>query len=117
MDGIFWCPEDFATRSTRFTAFMQTKGLLEILMGSEALPMRPNILGNEPTDEQKQAQEDERVEFRKAVKNLRKQYKEVWCYLAMILDNTSWMLLRHDWLGKDAMGNGQKAWRMLITVQ
>ena len=52
-------PEDFATWSTRFTAFMQTKGLLETLMGAEDLPNRPNVLGNEPTDGQKQAHEEE----------------------------------------------------------
>ena len=81
--------------------------------GAEDLPIRPNVLGNEPTDDQKQAHDEEMAKYLKAVKDMGKRNNEVWCYLAMMLDNTSLMLLRHVCLDNGDMGDGHKTWRML----
>ena len=39
-----------------FQAFSQTKGLFETLTGDEPAPTRPTMLGNDPTDVQRAAQ-------------------------------------------------------------
>ena len=37
----------------------------------------------------------------------------MWCHLALALDATTLMLMRHDCVGDDGIGNGAKAWKLL----
>ena len=38
---------------------------------------------------------------------------QIWCYLAMTLDASSLMLIRHDCMNRKGLGDGQKAWLLL----
>ena len=37
----------------------------------------------------------------------------MWCHLALTLDATTLMLMRHDFVGDDGIGDGAKAWKLL----
>ena len=50
--------EDFPTWSTRFIAFMQTKGLYKTLIGNENVVTRPVNLPNNPTKEPSATRDD-----------------------------------------------------------
>ena len=39
--------------------------------------------------------------------------KTLWCYLAMVLDSTSLMLIRPDCVDRKGLGDGHKAWGLL----
>ena len=38
----------------------------------------------------------------------------VWCYLALTLDSTTLMTIRHDCVNADGMGDGEAAWRCVM---
>ena len=102
--------DDYPIWSTRFQAFSQTKGLFETLTGDEPAPNRPTRLGNDPTNEQRAAHEAAEAEYTRALENIEKRKNTLWCYLAMVLDTTSLMLIRHDCVDNKGLGDGHKAW-------
>ena len=63
---------------------------------------------------------DERAEWAAQVEQQNQQIKEiderknsVWCHIALALDKTSLMYIRHDCLSRDGTADGAKAWRLL----
>ena len=105
--------DDYPIWSTRFQAFSQTKGLFETLTGDEPAPTRPTRLGNDPTNEQRAAHEAAEAEYTRALENIEKRKNTLWCYLVMVLDTTSLMLIRHDCVDNKGLGDGHKAWGLL----
>ena len=50
---------------------------------------------------------------RRAFDDIEKRKNTLWCYLAMFLDSTSLMLIRHDCVDRKGLGDGHKAWGRL----
>ena len=46
----------------------------------------------------------------KAVTDVQKRDNTLWCYLVMVLDSISSVLIRNDCLDNKGLGNGRKAW-------
>ena len=51
--------------------------------------------------------------YRKALDDIEKPKIALWCYLAMVLDSTSLMFIRHDCVDNKGLGDGRKAWVLL----
>ena len=105
--------EDEPTWCTRFQAFAQTKGLFDTLTGDDRLPAQSVRLGNDATDEARAAHDAAQEAHRRAVDDIEKRENTLWCYLAMVLDSTSLMLIRHDCVDRKGLGDGPKAWGLL----
>ena len=63
--------EDFATWSTWFIAYIQTKKLFEKLAGTAVEPVEPAALGDAPTNEQREAHRVAKEEFENNKKKFR----------------------------------------------
>ena len=51
--------------------------------------------------------------YEKEVADIKEKRNNVWCHLALTLDETTLMLMRHDCVGDDSIGDGAKAWKLL----
>ena len=110
----FWgLTEDYPIWCTRFQAFAQTKGLFDTITGDDRPPAYLARLGNDATDESRAVHDDAQEAHRRAVDDIEKRKNTLWCYLAMVLDSTSLMLIRHDCVGREGLGGGHKAWGLL----
>ena len=104
--------EDYSTWSTRFSAFEQTKGLFETLTDTVELTDRPATLREGANDAQTREQEAQTPARATAVQDeIRK--NRIWCYLAMTIDASSLMLIRHYCVNRKGLADGQKAWQLL----
>ena len=52
-------------------------------------------------------------EYEKEVADIKEKRNNVWCHLALTLDATTLMLMRHDCVGDDGIGDGVKTWKLL----
>ena len=102
--------KDFPIWSTRFVAMMQTKGLYKSL-GTEEQPNEPAPLANGATNDEKNNHKVLKDAYEKEVADIKERLNNVWCHLALTLDATTLMLMRHDCVGDD--GIGAKAWKLL----
>ena len=62
------------------------------------------------TDEDCAANDAVEAAYRRALVDIEKRKKTLCCYLAMILDSNSLMLIRHGCVDHKGLGEGQKAW-------
>ena len=51
--------------------------------------------------------------YEKEVADIKEKWNNVWCHLALTLDATTHMLMRHDCVGDDGIGDRAKAWKLL----
>ena len=108
--------EDYPAWSTKFTAFMQTKGLFKSLLGKEVIPEEIAPLAEDASAEQ-QAQRQAKVQQRnKEIEDIKERNNNVWCHIALALEKTSLMYIRHDCLSQDGTGDGAKAWRFTAAT-
>ena len=108
--------EDYLTWSTHFPAFAQTKRLFETLTDTIELPDRPAALREDANDAQTrehEAQTQARATAVQEDESRNNQIWPIWCYLAMTLDASSLVLIRHDCVNSKGLGDGQKAWQLL----
>ena len=105
--------QDFPIWSTRFVAMMQTKGIYKSLLGTEEQPNEPLPLANGASNNEKKNHKVLKDAYEKEVADIREKRNIVWCHLALTLDATTLMLMRHDCVGKDGIGDGAKAWKLL----
>ena len=105
--------QDFPIWSTRFVAMMQTKGLYKSLLGTEEQPNEPAPLANGATNDEKKNHKVLKDAYEKEVADIKEKRINVWCHLALTLDATTLMLMRHDCVGDDGIGDGAKAWKLL----
>ena len=105
--------EDYPTWSARFSAFAQTKGLFETLTDTVDLPDRPAPLREDANDAQTREHEAQTQARATAVQEDESRKNQIWCCLAMTLDASSLMLIRHDCVNSKGLGDGQKAWQRL----
>ena len=106
--------EDFPTWSTRFIAFMQTKGLYKTLIGHEDIIRRPDNLPENPSNEQRATRDAQRREYTIKVEQTENRNNTVWCCLALTLDSTTLMTIRHDCMNADGMGDDESAWKCVL---
>ena len=104
---------DFQIWSTRFVAMMQTKGLYKSLLRTEEQPNEPAPLANEASNDEKKNHKVLKDANEKEVADIKEKRNSVWCHLALTPDTTTLMLMRHDCVGDDGIGDGAKAWRLL----
>ena len=99
--------------STGFQAFFQNKGLLETLTGDNIPTNPPGRFPDRASDEQRAAHDAATEAYMKAVADIEKRNNAQWCYLAMVLDSASLMLVRHDCVDNKGLGDGRMAWVLL----
>ena len=92
---------------------MQTKGLYKSLLGTLEEPNEPALLANGACNDEKKNHKVLKDEYEKEVADIKEKQNNVWCHLALTLDATTLMLMRHDCVGDDAIGDGAKAWKFL----
>ena len=97
--------------STRFQVFAQTKGFLDTL--TVVPPNTPERLGNQPTGKKRAVHDADEAAYRRAHDDIEKHKNTRWCYLAMVLESTSLILILHDCVDHKAHGDGHKAWDFL----
>ena len=105
--------EDYPTWSTRFSAFAPTKGLFETLTDTVELLDRPAPFKEDAIDAETQEHEAQTQAKATAVQKDESSKNKIWCYLAMILDASSLMLIRLDCVDSKSLGDGQKACQLL----
>ncbi|CAB3992896.1 Hypothetical predicted protein [Paramuricea clavata] len=105
--------ENYPAWSTKFTAYMQTKGLYKALLGKEVAPEEITPLAGDASDEQKAEWEAKVQQRNKQIEEIEERNNTVWCHIALALDNNSLLYIRHDCLSSDGVGDGAKAWRLL----
>ena len=105
--------QDFPIWSTRFVAMMQTKGLYKSLLGTKEQPNESAPVANGATNDETKNHKVLKDAYEKEVADIKEKRNNVWCHLALTLDATTLMLMRHDCLGDDGIGDGAKAWKLL----
>ena len=105
--------QDFPIWSTNFVARMQTKRLYKSLLGTEEQPNEPAPLVNGANNDEKKNHTVLKDAYEKEVADINEKRINVWCHLALTLDATTIMLMRHDSVGDDCFGDGAKAWKLL----
>ena len=108
--------QDFPIWSTRFVAMMQTKRLYKSLLGTEEQPNEPASLANGASNDEKKNHKVLKDAYDKEVADIKEKRNNVWCHLALTLDATTLMLMRHDCVGDDGIGDGAKAWKLLQEI-
>ena len=92
---------------------MQTKGLYKSLLGTEEQPNEPASLANGASKDEKEKHKVLKDAHEKEVADINEKRNDVWCHLALTLDATTLMLMRHDCVGDDGIGDREKAWKLL----
>ena len=92
---------------------MLTKGLYKSLRGTEEQPNEPDPLANGASNDEKKNHKLLKDSYEKKVADIKEKQKNMWCHLAWTLDATTLMLMRHDCVGDDGIGDGAKAWKLL----
>ena len=87
--------------------------MFETLTGDDLPPEAPRRLGNDPTEQELAAHNAATEEHRRALDAIEKRKNTLWCYIAMVLDSTSLMLIRHDCVDRKGLGDGHRAWGLL----
>ena len=101
--------DEYSIWSTRFPTFSQTKRPSETLTGDHVPPNLPGRLPDGAVDEQRAAHDAATEANVKAVTDKQKRNNTLRCYLAMVLDSTSLMLIRHECVDNKGPSNGGKA--------
>ena len=94
-------------------AMMQTMGLFKSLYGTEEQPKEPAQLANGANNDEKKNHKLLKDAYEKEVRDIKEKRNNVWCHLALTLDVTTLMLMRHDCVRDDGIGDGAKAWKLL----
>ena len=83
------------------------------MTGDDVPPNPPGPLPDGASDEQGAAHDAATEAYMKAVIDIQKRNNTLWCYLALVLDSTSLMLIGHDCVDNKGLGDGRKAWLLV----
>ena len=97
--------QDFPFWSTRFVSMMQTKRLYKSLLGTEEQSNEPAPLANGASNDEKKNHKVHKDAYEKEVADIKEKRNNVRCQLALTLDATTVMLMRHDCVGDDGIGD------------
>ena len=92
---------------------MQTKGLYKSLLGTEEQPNEPAPIANGASNDEKKNYKVLKDAYEKEVADIKEKRNNVRCHLALTPDATTLMLMRHDCVGDDGIGDGANAWKLL----
>ena len=92
---------------------MQTRGLYKSLHGTEEQLNEPAQLANAASNDEKKNQKVLKDAHEKEVADIKEKRNNLWCPLALTLDASTLMLMRHDCVGDDGIGDGVKAQKFL----
>ena len=92
---------------------MQTKGLYKSHFVTEKQPNEPAPLANAASKGEKKNHKMLKDAYEKEVADIKEKRNIVWCHLALTLDATILMLMRHDCVGYDGIGDEARAWKLL----
>ena len=106
--------EDFPTWSTRFIELMQTKGLHKTLIENEDIIRRPDNLPENFSEKQQASRDAQQREYAIKVEEKENRNNTEWCYLALMLDSTTLMTIRHECVNADGMGDGDAAGKCVL---
>ena len=87
---------------------MQTKSLYKTLIREDFI-VRPRDLAENASEEQQAAHNAQQEQNRVKVDWKTNRSNSVWCYLALTLDSTTKMTIRHDCVSVDKIGYSQIA--------
>ena len=105
--------KDFPICITRFEAMMKTRGLYKSLLGIQEQPNESAPLANGASNDEKRSHNVLKGAYETQVADIKENKNNVWCHLALTLDAPTLMLIRHDFVGDDGIGDGAKAWKLL----
>ena len=92
---------------------MQTKGLYKSLLGTEEQPNEPAPLAIGASNDEKKNHKVLKDAYEKEFADIKKEKRNsVCCHLALTLEATTLILMRHDCVGDDGIGDGAKAWKL-----
>ena len=94
-------------------AMRQTKGLYKSLLGTEEQPNGSAPLTIGASSDEKKNHKVLKDAYEKEIADIKENRSKVWCHLALTLDATTLMLMRHDCVADDGIGDGAKAWKLL----
>ena len=97
--------QDFPICSTRIVALMQTKGLYESLIGTEEQTNEPATQADGASNDEKKNHKVLKDAYEKEFADIKEKRNNVWCHLALTLDATTLMPMRHDCVGDDGIGD------------
>ena len=97
--------EEYPIWATRFVAYLQTKGLYKIVIGKETEPAEIQPLEEIATEEARMEHEKKVEKFGKELEEFKERNNQVWCLIALTLDSSSLMFIRHDCIDKDGIGD------------
>ena len=92
---------------------MQTKGRYKPLLGTEEQPNGPAPLANGASNDEKKNHKVLKDAYEKEVADIKEKRNNMWCHLALTLDATTLILMRHDCVGDNGLGDEAKAWKLL----
>ena len=92
---------------------MKTKGLFKTPLETEEQPNEPATLANGASNHEKKNHKVQKDAYEKEVADIREKRNNVWCHLALTLDASTLMLMRHDCVADDGIGDEAKAWKFL----
>ena len=107
--------EDYPAWSTKFTAFMQTKGLYKSLLRKEVIPQEIPPLAKDASEQQRAERE---TKYSNETKKLKISKSGIIAFGVILLsrfDKTSLIYIRHHCLSKDGTGDGEK--RLVLLQQ
>ena len=84
-------------------AMMQTKGLYKSHFVTEKQPNEPASLANGASKGEKKNHKMLKDAYEKEIADIKEKRNIVWCHLALTLDATILMLMRHDCVGDDGL--------------
>ena len=70
-------------------------------------------MANGATNDEKKNHKVLKDAYENEVADIKEKRNNVWCHPALTLDATTLMLMRHDCVGDDGIGDGAKAWKLL----
>ena len=94
-------------------AMMQTKGLYISLFGTKEQPIEPAPLDNVASNDEKKNHKVLKDVCEKEIADVKEKRNNVWCHLAQTPDATTLMLMGHDCVEDDGIGDEAKAWKYL----
>ena len=103
---------DLHRKGTGFVAILQTKGLYKSLLGKEEKPNEPAPLANGASNDEKKNHKVLKDAYEKEFADIKEKRNNEWCHLSLTLDATTLMLMRHDCVGDDGIGDRAKAWKL-----
>ena len=81
--------ENYPAWSTKFTAYLQSKGLCKALLGKEIVPEKIAPLAEDASNEQTAEQEAKVQQRNKQIEEINERNNTVGCHIALALDNNS----------------------------